>query len=315
VGQWLDTWLADYLGDVKPGTIANYSQHVRTHIKPALGSVKLKALQPTAIQRMYNDKLKGGLSPKTIRNMHGAFHRSLETAVRLGFIPRNPSSACTLPRAEDKEIQPLDTPDIQKFLTAIKGHSLEAIYRLSMYGGLRSGELLGLTWDCIDFDKGTIYLYRQLLQPRVKGGNYKFGPLKNDKPRTINPAPSVIQTLKAHRIAQLEQRMRIGNLWNDGGFPDLVFTNESGGHLTQPGIWKAMQKLLAAAGLPHHRVHDLRHTYAVNSLRAGDDIKTVQENLGHHTAAFTLDKYAHVTDTMRRESALRMEAFINSLER
>ena len=130
----------------------------------------------------------------------------------------------------------------------------------------------------------------------------------------ITPAPSVMDTLKAHRVAQVAQRVRVGAMWDDGGSHDLVFTNEIGGHLTQVGIWKKFQQVLTAAGLPHFRVHDLRHTYAVNSLRAGDDIKTVQENLGHHTAAFTLDKYGHVTETMRRESALRMEAFIREIE-
>ena len=76
-----------------------------------------------------------------------------------------------------------------------------------------------------------------------------------------------------------------------------------------------MLDALSVAGIEKHRFHDLRHTYAVNALRAGDDIKTVQENLGHHTAAFTLDKYGHVTETMKRESANRMEIFIEGLSK
>lgn len=74
-----------------------------------------------------------------------------------------------------------------------------------------------------------------------------------------------------------------------------------------------MQKALRDSGIENLRFHDLRHTYAVNSLRSGDDVKTVQENLGHHTAAFTLDQYEHVTDTMRRDSADRMQAFIKAI--
>ena len=78
---------------------------------------------------------------------------------------------------------------------------------------------------------------------------------------------------------------------------------------------KAFKKVLEDAGIAKRRVHDLRHTYAVSSLRAGDDVKTVQENLGHHTAAFTLDQYGHVTETMKQASADRMEAFIQGLKK
>lgn len=86
-----------------------------------------------------------------------------------------------------------------------------------------------------------------------------------------------------------------------------------GSHLSQPTIWKAFQKALEDAGLDHHRLHDCRHTFAVNSIRAGDDIKTIQENMGHYSAAFTLDRYGHVTETMRQESANRMQAFIQGM--
>ena len=120
-----------------------------------------------------------------------------------------------------------------------------------------------------------------------------------------------MDALREHRKRQLEQRLRAGSLWNDGGFPDLVFTNEFGKHLVYTAVWRHCKQALARAGLPDIRFHDLRHTYAVTSLRAGDDVKTVQENLGHHTAAFTLDQYGHVTETMREASARRMEAFFD----
>jgi len=298
---------------MKAGTVANYSQHTNNHIIPALGALKLSALQPPAIQRLYNQMQANGLSAKTIKNLHGALHRALETAVKMGYLRTNPAEGCILPRIVEKEIHPLDTPDIVAFLNAIKGHRYETLFKVDMFTGLRSGEILGLTWDCIDFDAGTIFVCKQLVPPRVKGQKYAFGTLKNDKPRTITPAPSVMQLLKEHRRAQVERRLKAGILWVDGGFENLVFTNDFGGHLTQSGLWKIMQKALRDSGIENLRFHDLRHTYAVNSLRSGDDVKTVQENLGHHTAAFTLDKYGHVTETMKRASADRMEAFINSI--
>ena len=84
---------------------------------------------------------------------------------------------------------------------------------------------------------------------------------------------------------------------------------------SQPTIWKEFQKILKSAGLEHYRVHDLRHTFAVLSLQNGDDVKTVQMNLGHASAAFTLDVYGHVSDRMQRESAARMEQYIASVSR
>ena len=112
---------------------------------------------------------------------------------------------------------------------------------------------------------------------------------------------------------QDQQKKAAGDLWDDLGFPDLVSTYPNGKHYSQSNVHKFFQNILKKAGLEHHRFHDLRHIYAVSSLRAGDDVKTVQENMGHFTAAFTLDKYAHVTETMRRDSANRMQAFYEAL--
>jgi integrase len=313
VAKWLNIWLADYLGNVKPGTVANYSQHVNNHIAPAIGAIKLTALQPTAIQRLYNDLQEKGLSAKTIKNLHGVLHRALQTAVKLGYTRTNPTSACILPRVEKKDIQPLDTPELARFMSALKGHPHETLFKVALFSGARSGELLGLTWDCVKFDSGTIYICKQLSAPRKKGEAYKFASLKNDKPRTITPAPYVMRLLKEHKLAQLEQRILVGSAWDTEGFDNLVFTNELGGHLTQSGTWKMLQKVFDNAGIEHRPFHQLRHSYAVNSIRSGDDIKTIQENLGHHTAAFTLDMYGHVTESMKRESAERMEAFIKGI--
>ena len=123
----------------------------------------------------------------------------------------------------------------------------------------------------------------------------------------------IMDVLKKHKRLQTAHRLEMGPAWNDGGFPNLVFTHKDGSHLSQPTVWKALQKILEKAGLENHRFHDLRHTYVVNAFRAGDDVKTVQQNAGHYSAAFTLDRYAHVTETMRKESAERMQSFFEAL--
>lgn len=315
LGQWLDIWAAEYLGGVKPFTVRSYTDHIRNHLKPSLGAVKLDALNAHTIQSFYNGLSrerdgKPPLSPKTVRNIHGVLHKALQQAVLLGYIRSNPTDACILPRVEKAPITPLDEAQSKAFLEAIKGHRYEALFIVTLFTGMREGEVMGLMWDCVDFERGTILLDKQLQQEKKKGGQYIFAPLKNDKARIITPAPWVMQTLKHHRTRQLEQRLKVGPLWEDSG---LVFTNELGRHLARCTVVKDFKKVVTQIGAPSVRFHDLRHSYAVAAIRSGDDIKTVQGNLGHATASFTLDVYGHVTDQMKQASAARMDSYIKDV--
>ena len=147
----------------------------------------------------------------------------------------------------------------------------------------------------------------------VDYGRYKYQQSKlqkNNKSRTITPAPYVMKLLQAQKVQQARQRLMAGPAWEDSG---LVFTNEFGRYVSYRAIFDSFKRIVKRIGLPDARIHDLRHTYAVNCIRAGDDIKTVQSNLGHATAAFTLDVYGHFTDDMRSVSAQRMEGFITNV--
>lgn len=315
VGEWLDEWLETYLGSVRPYTALNYTQHVNNHIKPALGKVRLDKLDTPTIQRFYNDLGtahgdKPGLSPKTIKCVHGIFHKALQQAIALGYLRSNPTTACKLPKVEAKEIKPLDDEAIRAFMEAIQGHRFEVIYLVTLFTGLRRGEVCGLTWDCVDLDRGTIFINKQLQQVPGHSGEFRLTPTKNGKGRTITAAAFVVDALKRHKVRQTEARLKAGPLWQEEG---LVFTDEVGHRLSPNTVYHNYKRLVASIGLPEARLHDLRHSYAVASLRAGDDIKTVQSNLGHHTAAFTLDVYGHVTEEMKRASADRMEKFIQSV--
>ena len=130
------------------------------------------------------------------------------------------------------------------------------------------------------------------------------------KSRTIVPVPYLMKLLQAQKVQQAEQRLMAGPAWEASG---LVFTNEFGRYVSYRAIFDSFKRIVKRIGLPDARIHDLRHTYAVNCIRAGDDIKTVQSNLGHATAAFTLDVYGHFTDDMRSVSAQRMEGFITNV--
>ena len=258
-GQWLTMWHRDYLGNVKLGTADTYEMQIRVHIVPTLGDVKLSALRTPMIQCLYNKKREEGLSPKSIKNIHGCLHKALDVAVRIGYLSKNPSSNCILPRIEQAEIHPLDTPELSKLLAFLKGHEYEALIVTAIFTGLRSGELLGLTWDSVDFENGLIRVTKQLAQPRKKGEVFRFATPKNSKPRTIAPAPTVFQVMKKHKEEQEAQRKAVGPACDDGGLHNLVFTHPDGSYMSQPTVWKILQKVLEGAGLESHRFHDLRH--------------------------------------------------------
>lgn len=310
VGQWLDIWTAEYLGAVKPRTVDLYKSVVRVRIKPGLGAVKLESLAPHAIQSFYNTINKEGLAPKTIRNIHGILHKALQQAVSNGYIKSNPADSCILPRATRKELKPLDEDKITAFLKAIHGHQFGDLFTVTLFTGMREGEALGLLWDCVDLIKGTVTVDKQLQLIRGSRGQYQLVPPKNSKPRTIALPSSVVRILHNVKIKQLENRLRCGSAWEDSGF---VFTDDLGHHLSASSVYKSFKRVMEEIGSPETRFHDLRHSYAVAAIKSGDDIKTVQENLGHATAAFTLDIYGHVTEKMKQESARRMEQFIKSV--
>lgn len=261
VGEWLDIWLETYLGGVRPYTVLNYTQHVNNHIKPALGKVRLDKLNTHSIQQFYNDlgtahSEKPGLSPKTIKCIHGIFHKALQQAVKIGYLYANPTTACELPKVERKEIKPLDDDAIRAFMKAIQGHRFEVIYLVTLFTGLRRGEVCGLTWDCVDLDRGTIFINKQLQQVPGHSGEFRLTPTKNGKSRMITPAAFVVDALKRHKVCQTEARLKAGPLWQEEG---LVFTDEVGHRLSPNTVYHNYKRLVASIGLPEARLHDLRH--------------------------------------------------------
>ena len=310
VGQWLDIWTAEYLGAVKPRTVDNYKGVVKARIKPGLGAVKLDTLDPHTIQGYYNGLTKEGLAPKTVKNIHGILHKALQQAVSNGYIKANPADHCILPRPVRRELKPMDEDMITAFLRAIQGHQFEELFTVTLFTGMREGEALGLLWDRVDLTRGTITVDKQLQLIRGSRGQYQMVPTKNSKSRTLALAPTVTATLRRVRLRQLENRLRYGECYENSGF---VFTDELGHHLSASSVYKSFKKVMEQIGSPDTRFHDLRHSYAVASIRSGNDIKTVQENLGHATAAFTLDVYGHVTEKMKQESAAQLEQFIKAV--
>lgn len=201
VGEWLDIWTQDYLMSVKPRTVDSYKTTVDHHLKPAFAAMKLNAVKPQDVQRFYNSLQvecddRKPLSAKSIRNIHGVFHKALQQAVKLGHIRTNPADSCDLPRAARKETHPLDSKSIAKFLKAASAHRYEAVYVFTLFTGLREGEVLGLLWDCVDLDRGVIIVNKQLQKEQCGKGEYHLVPTKNGKSRQLTVAPFVVELLK-----------------------------------------------------------------------------------------------------------------------
>lgn len=316
LGEWLDIWKREYTGDVKPSTAYLYGRNIDQYVIPQLGAIKLEDLTPLQVQSMYNrlmapDRKEGKpLSAKTVRNVHGVLHKALEQSVLLGYIRRNPTSACKPPKVTKAEINPLEAEQISALLKAIRGHPHEYLYQITMFTGLRQGEVLGLTWDCLDMEQRTLLVKQQLCREKQKGGKYYFAPPKNNKPRVLTLAPSVVRMFQLQKIRQNGMRAKAGELWQES---NLIFSNAVGGYLSYRTAYDCFKRVVKKMGFSATRFHDLRHTYAAMAIQSGDDIKTVQDNLGHATAAFTLDVYGHVTTQMKQASADRMEKFIQSV--
>lgn len=312
--EWLVFWQDTYLDDVKKSSSDRYKSCIKLHIIPALGKIGIADLRSSMIQRFLNNcKNKKELSKKSVQNIRLVLSKALDKAVDDERIKKNPCLKTKVPSYDDppKEMHPLEGDEITKFLAEIENSNFRNIFYIALFTGMRESELIGLSWDCIDFAKGTVHLYRQF--KRDRGGNncYAFSSLKNKQSRTFSVPTNVLETLKRVRVQQAEWKLAAGSSWENKH--ELVFTNELGEHIHTKTLYRRFKKVAAAIGLPDLRFHDLRHSYASLALQNGVDPKTVSTNLGHATVAFTLDKYGHVTKAMMDDSAAKMQRFIESL--
>ena len=258
------------------------------------------------------------LSPKTIQNIHDIISKALNTAISAGMIKDNVSSRCVLPKVVKKEVTPLSEEKQMEFIQAISNHKYKNLYLVYLFCGLRESEAIALTWDCINFKTGTMKVYRQWQRIPGEWSKFRFETLKNDKSRTITLSPFVIGVLEDQQKQQRKDKLAVGELWE--GFQTIkeqetsfIFTDKLGNPLNPAPVYENFKKIVSEIGVPAAYVHTLRHTAATNALAEGDSPKTVQENLGHHSAAFTLDVYGHVSEKMREESAQRQQAMIERM--
>lgn len=327
-GDWLDKWIKDYCCTRKPNTIEQYEYQIRVNIKPALGKIALSELDGEQIQHLYNTLMKPhkllsgngrvlkskGLSAKSIKNVHGVIHESLSKAVQLHYIRENPSDACELPKTLKPQIYPIPGTMISAFIAEIRKDELSALMFVTLFTGMRQGEIMGLCWACVDFDREYLTISHQLQKERKKGGRYRLVTLKNDKIRIIKPAHFVFDELRQVKVIQDNQKLLCKGKWQDQY--GLVFTDAYGNSCKKSTVYNHFKRICRKLGYPKIRFHDLRHTFATISLSIPDNnnYKLLSENLGHATVAFTMDIYGHVSEEMQQDSADRMQAYYEKIK-
>lgn len=308
VGQWMDVWFENYAKlKVRPSSHQTYRGYIDNHIRPNIGNTPLSKLTSLELQKLYKKLLEGGrveriesekqpkgLSAKTVRNIHQIISSAMELAKSHRLISANPAETCALPKLEHREMKTLTADQLNAFLREAKESGVYEMYYLELATGLRRGELLGLKWDDIDLTNGTIHVRRQIA--RINGDVVE-APLKTKNAyRTLSIGPDAISILKTQ---------------SRNPSSDYVFPTPTGGPISPDSVLHMLHRVLERAGLPKVRFHDLRHTFATLALQNGVDVKTVSGMLGHFSAGFTLDTYAHVTTAAQRQAANTMGTILS----
>lgn len=297
LGAFLDTYVADVAAHtLRPKTLETYNYLIRFHIKPALGHLKLADLRPDHVQRLYSDKLRAGLSRRTTKFIHAVLHKALDQAVRWGLVARNILDLVDAPVVKRKAPTVWNVDQAKKFLEHVKPHRFYPIYVLALATGMREGEVLGVHYEDIQWDMGTLHV-RHAVQYLVGRGVVLSEPKTDKAKRTIKVPEFAMQVLREH-----VERENV----NQG----FLFTTRNQTPFSPRNVLRHFYEATEEVGLPRIRFHDLRHTTATLLLLQGAHPKKVQELLGHSTIALTMDTYSHVLPAMHDELAQQLDALL-----
>lgn len=284
-----------------PPTYESYEYHVRLHLKPALGKVRLKQLGADQLQRLYADLLKRGLSPKTVRNCHICLSSALDRALRWGLVATNVAKQARPPKYVRPEPQTIDAGQVKRLWGAAAGTRWAPLIAVTCTTGLRQNEVLGLKWGDVDFERATLTVQRQLQR------NKTFREPKRSSKRTLDLTDVELHLLQEHKTRQDQLRHAQGPLWEGH---NLVFSTDRGRPLMWRNVTREFKKFLQRAGLPDLRFHDLRHSNGTIMASAGIPLKVIQERLGHSDPRTTLQFYGHATPAMGKEAARKLNALL-----
>ena len=306
VADYLAEWVEAHASTVKPKTLAGYRHDIDHYIVPHIGRMRLQALRPAVISKLYRDLTEHGgcdgrpLSAWTVSHVHRTLRKALADAVHVEqLLAVNPAERSKRPR--DRGVEPSrvwTAEQLESFLTAARSHRLFAFYRLAAYTGARRGELLYLRWQAVDLDVAEVTFRGSTAVVR---GRRVEGTTKGGRSRVVSIDSETVAVLREHHRHQTEERLAAGSAWTDNG--GLVFASRWGESLYPDTVTALMNKLISeynksvassAQALPHARLHDLRHLHATTLLLAGVPVHVVADRLGHADPAVTLRVYSHV---------------------
>lgn len=312
--EYLDYWLKEYCyNNLSINTIEGYEQYINRHIKPNLGNIQLDKLKPLQLQSFYSEKLengkingKGGLSKQTVRTLHRIIHGALAQAVKWQLVTRNVADCVEPPKPKKYEASFLNEEQTNLLIEKAKKSDIYIPVIIAIYTGMRRGEVLGLNWQNVNFDKKYIRVVQEL--SCTKQGLKILPPKTNKSIRNIAIPDTLVKILKKHKAEQMKNKLILGEEYQN---TDMVCTYPNG-KLFYPKRFSAkFNELLNKNGLPVIRFHDLRHSHASLLVKLGVQPKVISERLGHSNIGITMDLYSHLYEEADREVADMFEKIIN----
>jgi integrase len=308
-GEWILFWMDNYKKiELRLSTWENYMRSIKNHIYPALGHIPLRDLKTDDIQNLYNRMIKEGRAPATVRRNHQIINSCLKQAVENRLLSWNPAEAAKLPKLTDTKVRAMTFEEMSKFLSVLQEDRWGAAFLCLLGTGLRMGELLALRWQDVDLDKQILHVRQALVRTKEKG--VYFDEPKTEKSKRAIPIPGeVVEALKKHRIQQFQLRLAVGEKYQNH---DLVFATSVGTPIYPRHFTRKFYKLRDKAGIPKDiNLHALRHTYATRLLEQGENLKTVQELLGHTDISTTANTYSHVSIEVKQKAAAKMDKLLS----
>ncbi|MGO1055715.1 tyrosine-type recombinase/integrase [Crossiella sp. CA198] len=330
VTTWLQHWLENIVAPpaITENAYSAYEVAVRVHLIPGIGAHRLDRLKPEHLEKLYRSIMAKGTkfgsttSAATAHQAHRTIRAALNVAVRRKHITENPALEARAPKVDDIDVEPYTVDQIKLLLeTALKRRN-SARWAVALALGLRQGEVLGLRWEDVRLDLGTLFVRRSRLRPRWRHGctkpcGKKYGGHCPDRAparaetagtkskagkRAIGLPDEIVNLLRLHQGQQARERKAARQLWTETGF---VFTTETGGPLNPRTDYDDWKRLVAVAGVPDGRLHDARHTAATVLLLLGVAERAVMGIMGWSNTAMAA-RYQHVTETIRRDVAQRV---------
>ena len=301
LGEWLEKWLAEYVTpNCRPKTRERYEGVIRRHIVPALGHIELTKLTPRDVQAFESKLSSQGMKPAGVEVVHNTLSGALKYAMRMEVVWRNVAQAVTPPKVVRKEVEPPEIAIVGRILGTARRqeHPLFPCLWLIAYTGVRRGEALGLRWQDVSLEAGTISIVQTL--GRSLEGLIFQPPKTSAGRRVVDLDDETIAVLRAHQGQQLLYKTQLEGAYEDQG---LVFANPLGRPLNPMAVTRAFQSLAKKAGLEGANVHQLRHFHATVTLQSGQSIVTVSKRLGHASTSITADIYAHSMPGWQKEAA------------